>query len=371
MGFILDGLDTEAYDRNYSDRELLARMLSYFRPHTGKMALVAVMIALNSAAGTGGPILISSAIDLLAENPSTQAILLMAGGILLLGAAAWLFNFIRQFVSARVVGDVVLKLREDVFDATIGHDLSFYDEHPSGKIVSRVTSDTQDFAQVATLIMNLLSQVLLVVILSVWLVGINVLLTFLLLAMTPVAVAIALSFRKVARRVTLNARRVTAKINAQIQESISGIMVAKSFRQERAIYDDFDANNKQAYRVGLRRGLTLMHHLSGHGALVRAGGGAADLRWRPDDAGWTGEPGQLVSVYAGGGLLLVAADEHRFVLEPVSGRALGRRASLCADRRRAQGAPDGSRTGGTRCEAGSNFARWPLATTRTKWCCRT
>jgi len=258
MGFILDGLDTEAYDREYSDRELLSRIISYFRPHGRQMILVAVMITLNSAAGTGSPILISRAIDLVAENSSVGAMLLLAGGVLLLGAAAWVFNYIRQMFSARVVGDVVLKLREDVFDATVGHDLSFFDEHPSGKIVSRVTSDTQDFSAVVTLVMDLLSQVLLVAILSVWLFKINFLLTLLLLGMAPVAAAIALSFRRVARRVTQRARRVTAKINAQIQESVSGIMIAKSFRQEHAVYASFDANNQQAYQVGLRRGLTFM-----------------------------------------------------------------------------------------------------------------
>ena len=98
---------------------------------------------------------------------------------------------------------------------------------------------------------------MLVVILSVWLFKINVLLTLLLLGMAPIAAAIALSFRRVARTVTQRARRVTAKINAQIQESVSGIMVAKSFRQEHAVYASFDANNQQAYQVGLRRGLTL------------------------------------------------------------------------------------------------------------------
>ena len=257
MGFILDGLDTEAYDREYSDRELLRRIMGYFRPHARRMILVAVMIALNSAAGTGGPILISRAIDLVAVNPSVETMLFLAGGVLLLGLSAWVFNYIRQLFSARVVGDVVLKLREDVFEATIGHDLSFFDQHPSGKIVSRITSDTQDFSNVATLVMDLLSQVLLVALLSVWLFTINVWLTLLLLGMTPIAAAIALSFRRVARKVTQRARRVTAKINAQIQESISGIMVAKSFRQEHAIYADFDAINQQAYQVGLRRGLTL------------------------------------------------------------------------------------------------------------------
>ncbi len=174
MGFVLDGLDTEDYDRNYSDRELLNRIIGYFWPYRRTMILVAVAIALNSAAGSGGPILISQAIDLVADNPTTQVIVLMAAGVLLLGVTAWVFNYIHQLFAARVVGDVVLNLREDVFEATIGHDLSFFDEHPSGKIVSRVTNDTQDFSEVVTLTLNLLSQVLLVAFLTVWLLSINV-----------------------------------------------------------------------------------------------------------------------------------------------------------------------------------------------------
>jgi len=286
MGFILDGLETESYDRHYSDRELLRRIVGYFRPYARQMGLVGVMLALNSVAGTGGPILISKTIDIVAANPSVDVVLLMTGGVLLLGVAAWVFNYVRQLFTTRVEGDVVLTLRADVFNATVQHDLSFYDEHPSGKIVSRITSDTQDFATVVTLVMDLLSHVLLVVILSIWLFAINVWLTLLLLGMTPIAAAIALSFRRVARQVTQRARRVTAKINAQIQESISGIMVAKSFRQEQAIYDSFEANNRQAYQVGLRRGLTLntifpvMGLASGLGvaALVYAGGLATRAR---------------------------------------------------------------------------------------------
>ena len=232
-------------------------MIGYFRPYTRQMILIAVAITLNSVAGTGGPILISRAIDIVSRTPATQVMLLLAGGVLLLGVSAWVFNYIQQMFSARVVGAVVLKLREDVFDAVIRHDLSFYDEHSSGKIVSRVTSDTQDFSDVVTLVTNLISQVMLIALLVVWLVRISPWLTLLLVAMSPVAVGIALSFRRVARTVTQRSRRVTAVINAQIQESVSGIMVAKAFRQERAIYATFDANNRQAYGVNLRRGLTL------------------------------------------------------------------------------------------------------------------
>ena len=51
---------------------------------------------------------------------------------------------------------MVLQLRQDAFDAVMARDMSFYDEYPSGKIVSRVTSDTEDFATVVTLTLNLL-----------------------------------------------------------------------------------------------------------------------------------------------------------------------------------------------------------------------
>ncbi len=257
MGFILDGLDSEAYDRNYTDRELIRRIASYFRPYARAMLLIAAAITLNSAAGSGGPIIIARAIDGLARQFSHEKLLLFTAGILLLGVTAWTFNYIQQLFSARVVGNVVLKLRQDVFDATIQHDMSFYDEHPSGKVVSRVTSDTQDFSEVVTLTTNLISQVLVVLFLAVWLLRIDRWLTLLLFGMAPAAAIIALSFRRIARTVTQRARRVTATINAQIQESISGIMVAKSFRQEPALYATFSANNRQAYQVGVRRGLTL------------------------------------------------------------------------------------------------------------------
>jgi ATP-binding cassette subfamily B protein len=257
MPFILDGLDSEDYDRSYKDSELLRRIVGYFRPYREKILLTSLMLTLNSIAGTAGPILISKALDLVKRDPSIRVLILLSLGVLMLGVFAWGFNYIRQVFSARVVGNVVLQLREDVFNSVVHNDLSFFDQHPSGKIVSRVTSDTQDFSNVVTLVLDVISQVLLVVILLGWLFSISVRLTLLILAMSPLAFVIALRFRKIARKVTRNAKRVTATINAEIQESISGIMVAKSFRQEHAIFDRFTENNRKAYRVGLARGLTM------------------------------------------------------------------------------------------------------------------
>jgi len=69
MGFIMDGLDPEKFDRRYSDRELVTRIIRYFKPHTRKMTLVAVMILLTSLLSTVLPIVISRGLDTLQVDP--------------------------------------------------------------------------------------------------------------------------------------------------------------------------------------------------------------------------------------------------------------------------------------------------------------
>jgi ATP-binding cassette, subfamily B, bacterial len=257
LGFILGGLDTESYDREYGDMELLRRIVGYFRRRARAMLIVAGSILLNSLFEVGVPLVVSESIDLVAQAPNVTPIVLLSLGVIGLQSTAWVLNYIRQRHSAQAIGDVVLALREDVFAAVSEHDLSFYDDQPSGKIVSRVTSDTQDFSNTVDLTMNLLSQLVSVTIIGVVIFRINVQLALILLAMTPVVFGIALSFRKIARKVTQDARRVLAKVNANIQESVSGIAVAKSFRQEATMYREFASLNKQSYRIGLMRGIVM------------------------------------------------------------------------------------------------------------------
>jgi ABC-type multidrug transport system fused ATPase/permease subunit len=257
MGFVLDGLDAEAYDRSYDDRALVRRILGYFRPHARTMTTVAGMVVLASLAEAIIPIVVSRGIDLLSGNPLAQTLLAVAGFVAVLGSLGWFFNFIRQTLSARAVGEVVLALREDAFAAVLQRDLSFYDQYASGKIVSRVTSDTQDFSTVVTLTIDLMSQILLVLIVSGVLLWIEPGLGLLTLAVTPLVVLAALAFRRVARWTTRRGQRATAEVNSAIQETISGIAVAKSFRQEATVYELFRKTNSLAYRVRLLRGFVM------------------------------------------------------------------------------------------------------------------
>ena len=283
MGFIMDGLDAEDYDRKYTDRALVRRIVGYFRPQAGRMAAVSVAILLTALMSTALPVFISGGLDQLQQEASTQVLLRLAAGMAVLGLLSWGFNAVRQWMSAVAIGNVTLRLREDAFDAVLARDLSFYDAFPSGKIVSRVTSDTQAFSQVVTLATDLLSQLLLVVLLLGYLFSVSAPLALLLVLLSPLIIVTALAFRKLARSTVTQSRRVNAVVSSHIQETVSGIRVAKTFRQEQAIYDEFLEVNARSYRINLRTGYTfssifpILNALAGVGtaALVYFGGGRA------------------------------------------------------------------------------------------------
>ena len=254
MGFFMDGLDAEAYDRVYKDRQLVARIIRYFRPKLKLMLAVALLVVAGSLLDAAFPILIARSIDTLVSSHAFQIALILVGFILLSGLLSWTFNLFRQWFTARSVGDVVLQLRRDAFDAVMERDMSFFDEFDSGKIVSRVTSDTENFATVVTLTLNLLSQLLLFLLIAGVLFFRNWHLALLALSVMPAIVIVAMAFRRLARTSTQRSQRSLARVNANVQEIISGITVAKNFRQEQNMYDEFKRVNKQSYQVNLRSG---------------------------------------------------------------------------------------------------------------------
>ncbi|MGZ6387320.1 MAG: ABC transporter ATP-binding protein, partial [Ktedonobacteraceae bacterium] len=85
MGFIMDGLEAEAYDRTYSDRYLIARIIGYFRPKLRMMLSVAALIILSSLLDTAFPILISFGINAAVASVAARTIAILIGAILIAG----------------------------------------------------------------------------------------------------------------------------------------------------------------------------------------------------------------------------------------------------------------------------------------------
>jgi ATP-binding cassette, subfamily B, bacterial len=280
MGFLFDGLDAEEYDRQYNDGDLVRRILGYFRPQSRKMLIAAAMISGTAVLEAAVPIFVARSLDGLMPDTPLGQIVLVALVLVVLGSVSWCLNLVRQTLSSQAVADVVLKLREDAADAVLRRDMSFYDQFASGKIVSRVTSDTASFSQVMVLSMDLLSRLLLVAVLLGYLATINLTLTAILLGLAPLIVGAALGFRAIARKSITASRRMNATVSAHVQETVSGIGVAKTFRQEPAIYAEFLTVNAQSRRVNMRTRYTfssifpVLNMLAGVGTalLVYVGG---------------------------------------------------------------------------------------------------
>jgi len=256
MGFFA-GLNDEKYDRQYSDRDLTRRIAGYFKPQSKRLAIVSLLVIVIAGIGAALPVVVSNMVNLLKGETSFAAISLVSLMVLLIGIGLWGLNWARRSLVVRAVGDAVLDLRTRAFRAAAEHDLSFYDQFSSGRIVSRITSDTNDFGQLIVIVTDVGAQIVQAVFLGVVLFRTDLKLSLMLVAFLPIIFGVASLFRAMARRVTKRGMKAMADVNAAIKETISGISIAKNFRQEASIFQSFDESNQQSYRVNVQRGFVL------------------------------------------------------------------------------------------------------------------
>lgn len=222
------GLAAERYDRQYADRELVRRLAAYFAPHRRRLIALGVALVVITTTGLLMPLLLSRGLDQVVHAPTRRSALLLSAALLALMVLNWVGSRARRRMVARLVADVVGQMRLDAFNATLRHDLAFFDEFQSGKVIARITNDTQELSQVAALITELFSQLLVVVALVIVLFTISVPLTLVLLAIAPLAPLAGWGLRQLARRVTRVGFRAIAEVNAAIQEAVAYIRVAKT-----------------------------------------------------------------------------------------------------------------------------------------------
>ncbi len=155
---ILRGLDGEAYDRKYSDKELMRRIGRYFRPYGRKVILIAISVLHMATANAAIPIIVSNGVGVMADGADDGLIPMLTGIIFTIGFSVWGLNWVRRQNATELIADIILAMRKDAFSAAARQDLSFYDEYSSGRIVSRITTDTQEFGEVVILSTDVINQ---------------------------------------------------------------------------------------------------------------------------------------------------------------------------------------------------------------------
>ena len=254
MAAVFGGLQGDRYDRQYSDARLFARIANYVGAHKWRVVLGLIGFLIVGVTRALRPVFIAAAVDELAGG---DLMTLLLSALAMITLTEYISNYGRRRFTVEVIGNVVAQMRKDAFRAAVERDLSFYDRHKSGAVISRITSDTQEFGDVMLLGSDVVSQLLSVAILFGALLTYSVELTFVLLLTMPLVVIAALAFRVIARIATRQGARAMAVVNDNIQESVTGIRVAKNFRQEQMIYSEFSAVNTLCYRINLKRGFVM------------------------------------------------------------------------------------------------------------------
>ncbi len=255
MAAVFGGLQGDKYDREYGDAYLFRRIGLYLARHKGLVFWGLLGFLVVGLARAIRPVFISAGVDELVGGGDLFNFVLLV--MTLLAVSEYICNYGRRRFTVVVIGRIVAQMRKECFDAAIERDLAFYDRHKSGAVISRITSDTQEFGDVMLLGSEVISQFLSVIILFTALLSYSVEMTIVLLFTMPLVVLSALAFRYLARIVTRQGARAMAVVNDNIQESVTGISVAKNFRQEEMIYNEFSAVNQLSYKINLRRGFIL------------------------------------------------------------------------------------------------------------------
>ena len=257
MGFH-QGLSGESYDRKYSNKALLQRIWDYAKPYKKVLTRIILIVLISAGIGAVPPVLVSRILD---SNAGLEApfssFLLLVGAVILIELLGYVSYYLLKRMMVRVVGNTIRDLTVDAFSASVRQDLSFHDKFASGRIVSRITTDSDDFAMLIRLTTDVVSSAVQSIVVAIILLRTEWRLASVLLAFIPIVVLVVASYRKLARRVTTTGMRAMANVNATIKETISGISIAKNFRQEEAIYKEFLESNHGSFNVNVRRGFVL------------------------------------------------------------------------------------------------------------------
>lgn len=236
---------------------MLKRFLSYYKPHKLIFTLDMLASLLVSIIGAFYPMVTRTMLNDLIPNRKYLMIVYAGLALLLLYFVRMLLNFFIQYQGHVMGVRMQAQMRSDLFKHLQRLPFTFYDNHETGKVMSRLTNDLMDISELAhhgpeNVIICSIS----VVISFVYLSTINIWLSLIVFACVPFLVVVSLLTRTKMRDAFQRSRKSIAEINASLESSISGIRVTKAFtNSEKEIEkfevgnDRFKAANLDAYRA--------------------------------------------------------------------------------------------------------------------------
>ena len=261
---------TNGNQRTMKTSELVRRFLPYFRPYRGMLALDLFCAMLTTLCDLVLPMIVRSITGLASSSAAalTVAYVLKVGGVyVLLRLVDTVANYI-MVARGHVMGTYIERdMRHALFEHLQEMGFAYYSNAKVGQIMARITSDLFDVTEFAHHCPEeFLIAAIKITVPFVILLGINPVLTLIIFLMLPIMLVLARHFNKKMRAAFKESRHQVGEINAQVEDSLLGIRVVKSFANEPMEIDKFDRGNEEFVRIGRRK----YRYMAGYNTTTRS-----------------------------------------------------------------------------------------------------
>ena len=237
--------ETEGAKRNRKETAgLLKRFISYYKPHKKLFGMDMGAALLVAVIGIVYPIITRTMLNRLIPDRNYRMIVIYGVTLLALYFVKMMLNYFIQYQGHMMGVYMQARMRTDLFAHLETLPYSYFDNHETGKIMTRMTSDLFEVVELAHHgPENIIISVLSIVIAYVYLSSIDIYLTLIIFACVPFLVIISYSLRRKMRNAFRDSRTALAEINASMESSISGIRVTKAFTNAEKEKVKFEVGN--------------------------------------------------------------------------------------------------------------------------------
>ena len=276
-----DKKEAIGFDRNMKDSEIMKRLMKYAKPYTGNFLIVGGLMLFSIAYNIISPIMVGIIEEMIKDKFELSKLLAYVavyGAIIIVSLVC---TYIQAILLQKTGQKIISKIREDLF-AHI-ESLSHEQIHhiPVGKLVTRVTNDTNAISMMFThILVNLIKNIFIVIGVLVAMLCLNYMLTLMVLCFVPFIILFTVIFRKFSRRAYRRVKDGTTDVNTFLSENLSGMKIIQIFNREDRKMAEFDEKNdrlgkskrQQILVFGIFRPIVYMLYISSVLCLLYLGG---------------------------------------------------------------------------------------------------
>src|SRR3990172_2933388 len=220
------------------DARLMRRLLGYVRPYIGLVALSVVLLLLSSAASLTGPYLVRIGIDRYITPGQLRGLGALTAIYLAILAAGFIFRYLQSYLMQLVGQRAMYDLRLALFAHLQRLSVRFYTHTPVGRLITRITNDIDALNEMITQgVVGIFGDLVML-----WMEWRLALITF---TVMPLILYVTALFRVRSREIYRAVRTRLARINAYLNENITGMPIVQLFNRERRNFEQLDALNRE------------------------------------------------------------------------------------------------------------------------------